>query len=404
MGLERSVTIANTRRERRIADEDIRVIRAQVYPSLEAKAQYTRLGEQATYSGLPISIDNRDQYSASLDAEQLLYTGGSVRAALRAAESYREQAEEEVRRSQAQTTRNIAVAFYHVIYREAVMNVARESVEQLRKFEAEARLKYEESVISEFEWLSAKVSLANEIPLLTEAENNHDIARSVLRNLLYLDNDAWTLRHDGMVEPVTADLGGLQEIGLSNRWEITQAMVNLDILEADIQVTRGEYFPELKAFASYSGNDPSPYDLTGEGWDWQWTAGVRASWKLLDGGLRGAQKIEKELKVEMAGDSIIDLKQRIKLEIETAYRNLQQAIRNLEGADDTISLAQKALDISRLRFERGLSTNLEFTDRNLELNRARTLRMSGLYAYHAALAELQYACGTDQLPLKRITP
>mgnify|MGYP003584563619 CR=1 FL=1 len=394
LGRERSITMANTVRERRIADENIREIRAQALPSLNADSRFSRLGETVTYPGFE-GTDNRDQYTASVTAEQLLYSGGSVRAALRAAKSFRTQADEEVARIDALNARDISTAFFNALFREATARVAQESVDQLAQFEAEAKLKYDKGAISEFEWLSAQVSLANEKPRLVEAENQRDIARSVLRNLLYLDDDAWTLTHDWETSPVQMELATLQSAGMTNRWEIKQAKENLHILEADINVTEGEYLPEVTAFATYAGADPSEYNPIDDGWDWQWVAGVKASWKLIDGGARSSVRIEKLLLKEIATDSIIDLERQVSLEIETAYRNLMQAIRILDGARDTIRLAEKALSISRLRFERGLATNLEFTDRNLELNRARIQHLAGLLAYHTAIADLHYATGTD---------
>jgi len=401
LGRARSVAVANAVRGRAIADEDIRLIRAQVYPSLTAHGQYTRLGEETGYTGLPVdTAGNRDQYTASLEAEQLLYTGGSVRAALRAATSYRDEADLEVARREADLNRQIARAYYAVLYREEAANVARESVDQLALLEREARLKFEQQVLSEFEWLSAQVSLANEQPLLTAAENQLALARAALRNLLYLDDDAWSLDPAIDAPPVAGDLSALQALARANRWEIKQARVNLDVLEADIRVTQGEYLPEIKAFFNYAGSDPYQYDVAGDGWEWQWLAGVRATWELLDGGARGARKMEKGLRKEIAADTILDLERQVDLEVETALLQLRQAQRNLDGAQDTIRLAAKALDISRARFDKGLATNIEFTDRNLELNKARIVRMSGLFEYQAALADLRYACGTDALPLQ----
>lgn len=403
LGREQSIALANVRRERRIADENIRVIRAQVYPSLNADSRYTRLEEAVVYRGLDLP-ENRDQYTASLTAEQLLYSGGSVRAALRAAKSFRDQADEEEARVGAANRRDITKAFFEVLFREAAVDVARASVGQLADFEREARLKYEGGVLSEFEWLSAQVSLANERPLLVVAENERDIARSVLRNLLYLDDDRWTLAHAWPDRTPDFDLVALQESGRTNRWELRQARVNLDVLEADIRVTEAEYLPEVKAFATYAGADPSEFDPSNDGWDWQWVAGVKASWNLLDGGARRGVRMEKKLQKEIAADTIIDLERVVDLEIETAYRNLQQSLRILEGARETVTLAQKALDISRLRFERGLATNLEFTDRNLELNKARIQHLRGLLAYQTALADLRYACGSDLALLERNAP
>lgn len=403
LGTARAVALTNAARERTIAETDIRRIRAQTLPALDASASYSRLDEVMRFPGFDLP-DNRDQYAAAVTAEQLLYKGGSVRAALRAARSYRIRADEEVRRVAAAVRRDITKAYYDLIYHEEAVQVAAASVEQLAGAEREARSKFESGVLSEFEWLSARVSLANERPALILAEHQRDQARSALRNLLYLDDDDWTVEAVWPEAPVMRDLTVLRSAALTNRWELRQARVYLDVLEADLRVTQGEYLPEIKAFASYGGNDPSQSDLTSDGWDWHWTAGVRATWNLWDGGARGATRIEKGLQREIAADAIIDLERAVDADVENAFRAVQQSLRVLEGARETVTLAEKALNIARARFDSGLGTNLEFTDRNLELNKARIQTLGGLLACHKALADLTYACGEDVEPPPRNEP
>ncbi len=404
LGVARSISVAKARRERVIAEKDIRRIRAQTLPSIDAAGSYTRLGEEITYAGLENSPLRRDHYAASVTAEQLLYKGGSVQAALRAAKSYRTRADDETRRMTTQVRRDITKAFHELAYHEEAVRVAAASVEQLARAEEEARRKFERGVLSEFEALSAQVSLANERPALIFAEHQRDTARSILRNLLYLDDDAWTLAPAWAIDPFAIDLETLRTDGLTNRWELKQARVYLHVLEADIRVTEGEYLPEIKAFATYTGADPSETDFTSDGWDWQWAAGIRATWNLWDGGARGATRIEKGLQKEIAEDAIVDLERAVTLEIETAYRGVQQALRVLESAEETVQLASKALSIAQVRLDKNLGTNLEFTDRNLELNKARLQHLGGLLAYHHALADLTYACGADQAITPRSEP
>ncbi|HMO49516.1 MAG TPA: TolC family protein [Kiritimatiellia bacterium] len=410
LGEERSVALASAQRERLIAEEDIRRIRAQVHPSLDASGSYTRLGEDIAYFGLEGANASRNQYRAALNAEQLLYSGGSVRAALRAAESYRIRADEEINRTIAALRRDITKAFYTALYHEAAVDVGQASVAQLEEVEREARMKFESGVLSELEWLSAQVRLANERPVLIAAKNERDNARSALRNLLYLDDDAWALDDAGEAleedaRPIPAEaLSALQELGRANRWELRQAEVFLDILEADIRVTTGEFLPEVKAFASYAGADPSDYNPIEDEWDWQWVAGIRIQWKLFDGGARRAIRAEKQLKKEIAADAITDLERGIDVEIETAFRRMRQALQVLEGSRETIRLAEKALAIARLRYDRGLGTNLEFTDRNLERNRAHLQHLAGRLAFQHAVADLTYACGVLETPEPRKLP
>jgi len=81
----------NARRDEQIAGARIGQVRAQALPELTAKGSYTRLDEVAAFEfdGQSFEMGREDNWAASLEASQLLYSGGSVGEALRAAKLYR---------------------------------------------------------------------------------------------------------------------------------------------------------------------------------------------------------------------------------------------------------------------------------------------------------------------------
>ena len=76
-----------------------------------------------------------------------------------------------------------------------------------------------------------------------------------------------------------------------------------------------------------------------------------------------------------------------------------------EGDDLKLRLAQKGLDIARVRYEQGLSTYLEFTETNLALSSARLALWEARFECRAAAARLRYAAATVALqPLPESAP
>ncbi len=401
MGLDRSIPVANARRDVEIARMQIRTVRARVHPQLDITADYTRLDDTPSlpdeFAGLP-DIGQRDTYGATLDADQVLYAGGAILAALRIARHFEAAAERELERVESDLIRRITRGFYEILYREAAYEVAEQSVQQLADFEEQVGRKYRAETAPEFEWLSAQVALANEQPVLLAARNAHTLARRAFRDLIHLDHDDFGLDGDLAIQPTILDLAHLQEQAVRRRPEILQAREQREVAHNQRRVTVGEYLPEIRAFASYGGADPSQRNPFGEGWEWEWLAGVRLTWSVFDGGRRRAQLTAADLEIDQIHDELYDLERATRLEVERLWLALEEARTTLRGTADNIDLAERALSIAMVRYEQGLATHLDVTDSNLALNNARLNHSRALLDYQQTLADLRHVTGLRALP------
>jgi outer membrane protein TolC len=399
IGLERSIPLANARRDQAIAEEDIRAARSEALPSIDVDASYTRLDEvpSISFGDFEQDFGREDNYSAGATLGQLLYSGGGVRAAIRAAKHYRAFTANESDRQTRALVRDITKSFNNVLYERAAVDVSSNSVQQLVDFYEETKLKYEHEAASEFDTLSAEVKVANERPRLLAARNRLDLAKTAFRNLIYLDEEVYRLDGELTYTPVDVELDALYAIGLANRPELRKAQLAIRMREEDIRVSRSDYLPEIRAFATYEGVNPDQAEPAEDAWDWGWTAGLSASWSILDGGLRKAELRAKQLRRIKAEADLEDMRRTVKLEIQNAYLTLDRAREVVESTEDTVALAEKALEIARVRYDKGLATYLEFTDSNLSLSRARLTHHEALRSYLNALADLHYACAADDL-------
>lgn len=310
LGLARSIPLANARRDLETARWQIHEVRAQALPALNLDASYTRIDDVPTFPdnpGMPDiglgAIGSRSQMAASVTAEQLLYAGGAVRTALDIARDYKAAAEHELDRATSDLMRRITRGFYEVLFREASLQVARDSLTQRAEFETQVRRRYAAETASEFEWLSAQVALANERPAVIAAENALVLAKRAFRDLIRIDEETFSL--DGKLEDEVTlpELTSLQARALDQRPELRRTQAEYRVAVQQRRVTLSSYLPELTAFATYGGADPSQRDFFSEGWQWEWMAGVRASWSLFDGGRRRAAIKQDMLAIDRMRDT-----------------------------------------------------------------------------------------------------
>ncbi|MCA1808330.1 MAG: TolC family protein [Kiritimatiellia bacterium] len=403
LGLERSALVANATRDAAIAEARVWQVRSEALPQFDLKGNYTRMDKltEITFDERVIEVGSLNSYSINLGARQLLYSGGKVMAALEAARTARRYTATGIMAARAAMIRDITTAFHDVLLAQAAVDVRRDSMAHLQSMRDEAELKKSYDVASEFEVLSARVRLANERPLLIRAVNILDMARNNLSRLLSLPTDDFKL--EGRIAQPDLEIDDLDtalDLGLVQRPELIQMQDLVEMRHQDLRAARGDWLPTVRASANYGASNPDQDSGFGsdESWSPRWNAGITAEWSLFDGGRRYGVIREKRLEVDKQQEDLHELTRNVRLEIRQAWLDKQYAAEAVQGSEENVNLAEKALAIAQVRFAQGLSTYLELTETNLALSTAQLARLQALRDLIHATARLRYACGLDYTP------
>ena len=400
LGLENSIPLANARRDIAIAESGIRQTRAQALPHLDLNSSYTRLDEVSTFDigSETIPTGQRDNYSANTELTQLLYNGGQINAALRASRDIRNLTAWQKATVEADLRLQISVGFYDLLFAQSAVAVAEENVVQLRALLNQAETRWRMQVASEFDVLTARVRLANAIPPLIATSNRLQLARISLANLVFPDAPDFQIAGELRAPSEPRTLSEFLTLGATRRPELQQMRVQVHLREEALRAERGSLYPEFKAFANYNGNNPPQFSAASAEWDWHWSAGVRASWPIFDGGLSRARILEKSLELEKTRSSLEDFQRSIALEIRQAFLDLVRARETITAEQETQALADRALAIAGNRYAEGLATVLEVSESNLARNQARLTLLNAQREECNALARLRHAEGLSVSP------
>ena len=392
LGLERATPVAQARRDVEIAGNRVEQVRADVLPDLQARGDYTRLDEVATFdTGAGAApLGRLDNYAASVEVSQLLFAGGSVRSALSAAHLYRGRSELALARSRAALVRDIRTGFYDILFARERAAVAADSLRQLEEVARQADEKFRAETVSEFEQLSAGVRAANERPLVLQAERDLQLAKTAFRGLVHLDSPVFDCDGKLDFEPLEVSVPELAARALARRPEVLGQEMTVGLYEVDVRAERGRLLPEFRARAAYLGQNPEMFSAR-EDWAWRWEAGVSATWSLFDGGRTWRRVQQKRTELAMARADLEQLRRDVVLEVEEAALNVRFAAAAVAAAGENAGLAERSLAIARARYDAGLSTYLEFTDANLALRTARLAYWRAVRDHLAAAARLRYA-------------
>ncbi len=401
-GLEHSPTARLARRDEDIARTQIGQAASLALPQVSLNAEYMRLDEvqNIDFGEQPLPMGTLDNYEVTAGVSQLLYSGGQVGAALRAARLARDYADASRRSTEAELVRDITVQFYGVLLSGAAVDVQEASITQLEAYVEQARMRKEGGAASEFESLTAQVRLANEKPKLIDARNHFELALSSFATLL---NYPGTLTVTGAFEAVDLglDLIEMEQMALEHRQELRGSAIRVGLGREAVVSARSEGLPSVRAFFNYHGANAYQFVSFDDEWDWHWNAGLVLNWNLWDGNLTRQSVRQKRFELEQLETGAEALRAGILLQVRQAWLGWVHAKEALAAGGDSVKLAERALEIAQARYRSGLSTYLELTDANLALSTARLALLKARHDQAVAAAQIRYVCGTGRDPVMR---
>ncbi len=239
-GLEHSTAARLARLDEDIARTQVGQAGSLALPQVTLDAAYRRLDElqEIDLGEGSAPLGSLDNYEVTAGVSQLLYGGGQVGAALRAARLARDHADAARRATDAGLVRDITVQFYGLLLADERVAVQAASVEQLRSYAQQTESRQQHGAVSEFELLTAQVRLANEQPKLIEARNQRELARVAFATLL---NHPGPVAVTGLLEQVSLDLNQeeMTQLALDQRQELRGSSIRVGLRISPVRVARG---------------------------------------------------------------------------------------------------------------------------------------------------------------------
>jgi outer membrane protein TolC len=378
--------------------------RAPAIPQVAARAQYQQIDVRAidVFPGSASQIYNNQKqpWSAQIEVSQLVYSGGRVSAALRAARLTDQTAALGFQRTVADTILAVRKAFYGILLSQAQVEVRQQSVKLLEQQLTDTQHRFDVGAVPRFNVLRAEVELANAKPPLIRAQNDLRLAKEALVRLLGLDssaegqNDFTLITFDGHLayEHRAWQLGTALTDALKLRPELQLAETQTRISQEALNVAGAGYKPEVSVFANYGWRNSMFADTLDDTRD-GWTAGARLSWAPFDGLLTRGKVTQARAQLEQARIDTADIRRGIELEVRQAYSDYLQALELLEAQKKTVEQAEESLRLAEARFQAGTGVQLDVLSAQTALTEARSNEVQALYDYNVALATLERATG-----------
>ena len=368
---------------------------------LEDNAEKAALGALGgLFGNLPFGREN--SYIAALSGSQLLYSGGRTGAAMAIARSYEEAARLTYRERVAEIELQVRRAYYSAALAHELEAIATAALAQARSFLEQQRLRFEVGTASELDLLRAEVSAENLQPQVVQARNAAELAMLDLKRLIDVPLNqpirlATGLQAPALTTSITRE-AALEET--SRRAAVEAAEEQVTIRQQQVRIARGAFLPELRLSVNYGGQlfPTSPFSIGGATWNKDISATVGLQIPIFSGLRRQAELAQARIAVEQATLELGQLREAVQLEYEQARGERERALASIAARQRTVEQASRVHDLTVLRYESGLATQLEVSEARLALLQARTNVAQAIADYYIADAGYTRALGIQTPP------
>jgi outer membrane protein TolC len=312
-----------------------------------------------------------------------------ARRSLTSAELRREDADRQQTLAEQQITVDVAAAYYGVVSQQAFVEVARQSLQRSRRLRDASEAKLDAGLVSQLDVLRSQQLVAQAEIQLFDAQSGVEDARDRLAFLMGRpSNQAFDLqaaipRPD--MDPI--DVSHATTIALANRLDLKSRAAASADADNQVRFSRNQLLPQVDVNFALTRRETSRTFRDSFGLDGYQFATFFTIAMPVD---RTAQQVEFQSAVldrDRRKREIATLERQIADDVKQAIRQRDRMVRGVMAAETSVEIGKKEVEVAELRYQNGLSNNLDVVTAESALLAAEGRRIQALA--DAAVARLR---------------
>jgi outer membrane protein TolC len=383
------------------ADEKVSEVYAEnLIPSLSLSSQYSRALKKQFFNinfmgvtqRFAIGSDNTIQAALNV-SEPIPVLGTPVFSGIRIAQIYSKMQEENVSGIETKIETDVKKAYLNVLLLKDVIDVNQKSLvnseDNLRVVES----RYGAGILTEFDYLRAKVKVESIKPSLEQSKNNLILSKKVLKSAMGLKTDE-DIDVTGKLTYDSAEVFGSTEALIRKITEENVAIRQLKLVtllnDELVTVDRSSFMPKIYLFGQYllQAQEDDGKPLWRYGYNNSINVGVGLSWDL--NFVKNNHKEEQSLlEVKKNEEQIRDVKDKLKTQAQSILLRIEDAKNRIIAQRETVVLAERGVELANISFKSGVINQIDVLDAELTLSQIRLAYLQAIYDYLTAKAELE---------------
>ncbi|MGR3811588.1 TolC family protein [Jiulongibacter sp. NS-SX5] len=407
-GLKNHADVQNAIVGRQDTELDIKEIKATGLPKINGQFQYTY---NAIVPTQLIDAQNFDPTApegavtefkfgvpwggqAGISLNQLIYDATWL-VGLRAQDTYRKLADQEIVQSKTTVAENITKAYYSVLVAQERAKIIELNIARLDTMESNTTKMFEQGFVEKLDLDRLSVQKNNLKTELTKVRNLTELSKQLLKFQMGYNVSQQIFLSDNLIEQEEKALASIvnEEVDPESRIEFQMLKTNRELLEMNEERYRKSALPNL----FFSGNIGAGHSNTRfnpfERWFGSSSLSLGVNIPLYDSGLRKIQQERQRLGMIQIDNSAEMLRNSFRLQNDQATINMKNGLETLDVQKRNLELANEVVRVSKIKYQEGVGTNLEVVNAENDLRQAQTNYFAALYDVLVAKVDLDKAHG-----------
>ena len=366
------------------------ISRSNIYPQVSLQTAWNRNG--GTFFQGPIAIPRTfETYTTGFQGSMLLFDFGKTYSRISAYSDLTDASAQDLINAKQSLILDTYTAYFNYLQAVKLKKVSEESLQQASVHLKLSRSLFEVGSKPQFDVIKAESDEATARVNLLNAENNIDITRLQLENILNKKlPDQFNLRDE--FEVVRDSVTELQSLNTAfqNRPEIIAAKLRV---EANKSLLTSAWAANLPAINASGGYTWKSFALS-QTFQGSWSLGVAVSLPIFQGFAldAGIQQARANLDIVKADYDLTE--QSVTLDVRQQYSNLRLSMNQIAASRSLLKAAEETLRLAEARFKEEIGSAVEVTDARVAYYNAQVLLIQSLYNYQVTFARLERAMGT----------
>jgi outer membrane protein len=389
--LENNISVQQTEYNTLTSEENLVASRGQFLPSLGASySQSISFGNAELFPG---SFVDRTFHSssASINVSQTVFNGFRTTNLYKQSKLNLEQSKLELEKIKDDITLNVVNSYLNVLFNKENLNTAIFQLDFSEKQLNRVKELVDSGVSAKGDLLNIEATLANDEQTVVAAENNLNLAKLSLAQLLQISSEGFDVINVVVDEPSTtllyADSNSIYDIAATERNEIKSAEKAIEVSELGTVISKGGYLPTLSfsygfnSGANFSNlsssnsfvqqmNDNKGHNLS-----------LRLSVPIFSRFQNKTSVSKSKIQEEKAKLNLEQAKLTLYANIERAFLDVKAALKSHEAAKKSLAAQELSLENTQGRFSIGMANAFDLDQERTKLVNAKASLTKAKYDF-----------------------
>lgn len=308
-------------------------------------------------------------------------------------------AQEKARASRLDLINQVTKAYYLLMLTQDSYEVLQKSYELAEENFNVVNSRYEQGLVSEYDKISAEVQMRNVKPSVVSAENGVRLAKLQLKVLMGITEDIDLIVKEKLNNYETLVFTNQldnENKGLENNSTMRQFDLNANLLKKNVGLAWSNFMPTLGV--ALTGQYQSMYNNNWNVFNYSWIGSSQLTFSLSIPIFRASNFTKlKTARLQRTQLELnrIDTERKLNMQVTSYKNNMAASSEQVLSNKEAVNQANKALSISKKRYEVGKGTVLELNSSQVSLTQSELTYSQSIYDYLTAKADLDLVLGRE---------